>query len=315
MLPGYTATAAQFVQWFAKPFASTGFKSIAMDYRGFGMSTGPWKASVGPDDVLYNGQDMARLAADAKEVIVHSGAERVVLFGHSIGVYFVLLLLKLFLPDMPTIAGIILLDTSPAHTKGPLPPARPSFNNSWLTRPFNTSGLMALTEFHADKVDCTCSTDPKTIKCHYPNTVSSIVSFFKAVTDAPQENQSQAGFMCYDDACLSEWSSGTNCYSDINGMVNALQSFSDATLDFTATTSIVQDQTDFPIYIYAGENSLDPIEALDWSWTAMHNKKRAKDEYFKLAPPYGVHVPWLGQNSKKDAFYSSLTAWLTSIVA
>jgi len=315
ILPGWSSTAAQFVQWFATEFANVGYKSFAMDYRAFGLSTGPWTSSVSPQGTLYNGQDMHRIAADAYEVLIHSGCDlqSTVLMGHSIGVYFVWLLINLYAPD---VAGIMMLDTSPKHTLGPLPPADPNFPIDLVTREFSIEAFQDYyLDFSQEGVECECPKlhAPAKKMCNYPNTNSKLCSMFSAVLDS--ENPTGGGFMCYDTACLEEWARGTNYYAGINGFAASHQLFSDSTLDFTAFPSMVRDRTNYPIYMYAGGNSLEPYDVLVWEFDQMHKTDSSKDVFFKIEPgkPGGVHVPWLGQNPNKTEFYDSVTSWLASL--
>merc|ERR1711937_824781 len=63
MLQTYSIVAETWVRWFGPRFTAAGFDVVAMDYRGFGLSSGPWSARTAPDaGVVYEGFRTSRFA-------------------------------------------------------------------------------------------------------------------------------------------------------------------------------------------------------------------------------------------------------------
>lgn len=122
ILPGYTSTAEQVVSWFGPAFDAIAVRTVAIDYRGFGGSTGSYAASASPTDVVYEGLRISRLAMDAREVLrdleTRRGVtpEKTVLLGHSMGVAVWCEFLSLFGTDK--YAGFAMIDQPPKFTFG-----------------------------------------------------------------------------------------------------------------------------------------------------------------------------------------------------
>jgi len=120
--PGLTGTATGFAEWFAGALLRVAHgvrQVVVMDYRGYGLSTGPWTASAPPEGAAapgYGGLSTWRLAQDLGELAdrIRDGPdEQLLLLGHSMGVNVVLQLLELRGADFAS--GLALLDDSPKN--------------------------------------------------------------------------------------------------------------------------------------------------------------------------------------------------------
>merc|ERR1712194_537893 len=146
---------------------------------------------------------------------------------------------------------------------------------------------------------------------HYPGNYRVWRDLFAVGLDAA--DPMTGSYFCYDKACLDEWAKGTNYYSDMNGQLTALQMWSDMSQDFSPVAKLIHDKFTFPIFVYGGRISLNPVASMIWTYDAMHNEQRLGDQFLLMEAPGGVHVPWLGQNPSRDQFYGNLTAWLQAL--
>jgi len=328
MLPGYTATAAQFMKWFAPSFTAAGFHTLAMDYRGFGLSIGPWSSSVAPNATVYQGTQVSRAASDAHEILSTLKGERVVLMGHSYGGGVAYSMINLFFPSL---AGLVILDQDPKIMSDGSLPADPSYPDGQGSSDFSFESVLGqLKHFReysqAGEEIHTIFTNSSRLLYHYPG-VADGSNFlyhypgvyrvfgrqFTAVLDAPLENQSQGGFFCYEPECLREWAYGTEFYTAINGQMVALQLWDIMAQDFTGVLKSVREQTKYPVFVYGGSNSHERLSSMIWAYNAMHNEAREGDYLLVFEDKTGVHVPWLNPEPSKGYFLGNLTAWLKSI--
>eukprot|EP00928_Gymnodinium_smaydae_P033579 TRINITY_DN24011_c0_g1_i1.p1 TRINITY_DN24011_c0_g1~~TRINITY_DN24011_c0_g1_i1.p1 ORF type:complete len:421 (-),score=31.71 TRINITY_DN24011_c0_g1_i1:98-1360(-) len=319
ILPGYTATATQFVDWFAPHFAEAGFETLAMDYRGSGLSTGPWNSSVAPNATTFAGFQISRIAFDAHEVMIHTSVQDPVLMGHSYGVSVAYCLMSLHRLELK---GLVVLDQNSRIMSGiellPVNPTYPSklYANSTFTLDYVKAQLHQWANFSQAGVYIKPEVGKHVmpILYHYPGVYDVFSSMFKVVLDEPVGDKAR-GYFCYDDVCLDEWMSGTNYFSEMNGQLVALQMWSDMTQDFTDVAKLVHGQTVYPIFVYGGESSMNPVDSMIWAFDEMHNAERSGDQLLIFERPFGVHVPWLGNNPLREQFYGNLTAWLRSLPA
>eukprot|EP01135_Chromosphaera_perkinsii_P004974 Nk52_evm18s307 gene=Nk52_evmTU18s307 len=292
--PGLTATAMGFLEWFADigPPSVPGVRLVAMDYRGWGLSQGPWGEDVSPNSAIYKGMSMDQLAADLKELLEHANVRKPSFLGHSLGVNVILNYISVFGTD--NVGSLILLDQSPKNLSIGNP-ADPSFPADLAT--FKTELAFTWTEKYATFFDG-----------KYINVKSALREQFKVLSSEQPKafTMSERG--------LEEW---LGKMGPANGNVLAFQFWSSMVRDYTSVCSLIY-KKNIPVFLYGGEASIVPVESIRWLYKAMTSfddctKSDATHKCLIFDSATGVHSPFLNEGPSRKAFLDAIKEFCKSV--
>jgi len=344
--PGLSGTAEGFIDWFAQPLlldAGSVQQVVAMDWRGYGLSSGLWGPDAPPDGPTapsYQGISTWRLAQDLKELITilrRSGRQgKVVLLSHSMGVNVVLQLLELHGAHVAD--GLVLLDDSPknmalsggvvadATFPSELVTFTPDMLQAWLPR-FMAFNKSVEVDHHWVKMNVSELSNQWQ---PYYDLDAAVLEQFHAADESVEDNRTS--FMTQTTQGLLSW---MHYFGPSNGKVMALLMVSSMQQDLTGVAAQVREAR-VPFFWYGGEQSLLKLEAIVWSAQAMspcdHNENHTLDlrfgsltsfcpdsqsmSAFELLQFYGtagVHCPWLNEDGSADVFMDAVKGFLSRL--
>eukprot|EP00516_Mucochytrium_quahogii_P004933 CAMPEP_0203752856 /NCGR_PEP_ID=MMETSP0098-20131031/6721_1 /ASSEMBLY_ACC=CAM_ASM_000208 /TAXON_ID=96639 /ORGANISM=" , Strain NY0313808BC1" /LENGTH=359 /DNA_ID=CAMNT_0050643215 /DNA_START=23 /DNA_END=1099 /DNA_ORIENTATION=- len=274
MLPGLSGTAEGFIEWFSS-LEESGANVVAMDYRGYGLSTGPWTWDKGPKDVVYRGLSIARLATDVKELVDHLGITKFSLLGHSIGVNVIMSFMRSY-GNQYKINSLMLLDQN-VNNAGVNPDADPSFPDI-QTYPIENIVQMVqgLSVYDSSK----------------PIPYTGLDSSIRAMFPVLGVNGSKAGFVTTENG-INRW---MEKLGKSNGVVFAHLMWNSLSQDFSDVPSYIRSKR-IPVFVYAGLASIIPSAPVIWSYNQMVPESVAPEsKTHKLLifnESIGTHCPFL----------------------
>lgn len=346
--PGLSGTAAGFVEWFARPllFGAPALQQVvAMDWRGYGFSQGPWGPSAPPDGPTapsYRGLSTWRLAQDLHELMASLRRTRkqgkLVLLGHSMGVNVLLQLLALHGAHVAD--GLVLLDDSPKNmdlSAGLV--VDPTFPSELVT--FTPDRLHTwLPRYMAYDYSIDVANDPDTMNLTelrgqwqpYYDLDAAILDQFHAADEGNADGNGRPSFMTQTTKGLLSW---MHYLGPNNGKVMALTMVSSMEQDMTGVASQVREAR-VPFLWYGGEQSLLNLETIVWSAQTMapcdHKTNHTTDlgfgsltsfcldsqsvsafELLQLRGNAGVHCPWLNEDGSAKVFMDTVSGFLSRL--
>ena len=282
LCPGLTGYAIPFIEWFW-PLYDDETALVAIDWRGFGLSSGNISSKGYQDSGIFFGFNIFTFASDINELVENYLPIDIpiVFLGHSHGI----LCAYQYFNDYGTkkASGFINLDESLMN----LPQRRATD----ISYPINSTFDWSTVEDWVNKYQC------KTCSGKYPCVQEALYEQFKVPGFAETKKQ------------LNMWMDYTR---NINGDVLAFIFKNDMTIDLTYIIKKTIVANNLPVFVYVGKGSLVPYKTQEWIYNTVKNIPFSeKMEVSKKCG--GYHTPFLPTAKPRNKLMDRLKKFITNV--
>ena len=264
---------------------------IAVQLRGHGTGGGccyegdlHCSASQAPDQGVYRGFRMSRLAADLKETWQHLGLTAAALMGHSMGMSVVAEVISNY--GTQEISGLIVYDQSPVNMIIGVP-ENGSFPAGEI--PYQFCPIVGMVQSYP-------VFEPTKDYVNVPHNVKQMLGgnpVYNPLTKQP-------AFVLTEEA----WNSWARFANQLNGKVLSTLLWNTLSNDYTDVYGIIS-QSGMPVLVYGGKSSLVPWEAMKWV-----SQQIPESELMLFEKDVGVHAPHLSPPPSGQRFMLGVADFL-----